>query len=387
MKRSVKAKRTARRRLAASARRGAPRFREDLLEALSNADGVSGGEDVVRALVADAVRDRVDSMEVDALGSLVARIGVDDARQSRGNGGNGGANGRPRPGAPHVMLCAHLDEVGIMITAIEKEGRLRFRRAGGLDPRLMAGQVFRIGSRGVRGVVGILPPHLTSHADEEKVIPFEDLYLDIGASSRDEAAEHVSLGDYGVFDTTYERWGSIRKGKAFDDRVGCAVLASLVQERPPVPVTAVWSVQEEVGLRGATAAARRVMPDVALVLEGTASGEAPGASVEESAPLMGGGPTLTVHDRTLMADVRLVELLRRTAASRRIATQWKRPGVGGTDAGRISLSGSGVPSAVISVACRYIHAPAAYLDVRDPERTVSLVWHALSALGKEWSSR
>lgn len=373
-------KRTARtKRRVAGRRGGAPRFREDLLEALSNADGVSGGEEVVRALVAGAVRERVDSMEVDALGSLVARIGVEDPRR------NGGAS-RGRRG-PHVMLCAHLDEVGIMITAIEKEGRLRFRRAGGLDPRLMAGQVFRIGSRGVRGVTGILPPHLTSHADEEKVIPFEDLYLDIGASSREEAAEHVSLGDYGVFDTTYERWGSIRKGKAFDDRVGCAVLASLVQERPPVPVTAVWSVQEEVGLRGATAAARRVMPDLALVLEGTASGEAPGASAEEAAPRMGGGPTLTMHDRTLMADVRLVELLRRTATTRRIPTQWKRPGVGGTDAGRISLSGSGVPSAVISVACRYIHAPAAYLDARDPERTVDLVWHALSALGKEWSSR
>jgi endoglucanase len=372
-------KRSARAKRSAAGRGRAPRFREDFLEALSNADGVSGGEDAVRALVAEAVRDRVDSMEVDALGSLVARIGVEDSRRN-----GGAARGRRRP---HVMLCAHLDEVGVMITAIEKEGRLRFRRAGGLDPRLMAGQVFRIGSSGVRGVVGILPPHLTSRADEEKVIPFEDLYFDIGASSREEAAEHVSLGDYGVFDTTYERWGSVRKGKAFDDRVGCAVLASLVQERPPVPVTAVWSVQEEVGLRGATAAARRVAPDLALVLEGTASGDAPGTSAEEGAPHMGGGPTLTVHDRTLMADVRLVELLRRTAESRRIPTQWKRPGIGGTDAGRISLSGSGVPSAVISVACRYIHAPAAYLDARDPERTVDLVWHALSALGKEWSSR
>jgi putative aminopeptidase FrvX len=372
------AKRPAARR-ASGAGRSAPRFREDLLEALSNESGVSGGEEAVRALVADHVRGHVDSMEVDALGSLVARIGAPDSRR------NGGAARAGR--GPHVMLCAHLDEVGLMVTAIEKEGRLRFRRAGGLDPRLMAGQVFRIGRKGVRGVVGILPPHLTSHADEEKVIPFEDLYLDIGASSREEASEHVALGDYAVFDTVFERWGQVRKGKAFDDRVGCAVLASLVQERPPVPVTAVWSVQEEVGLRGATAAARRVAPDVALVLEGTASGEAPGLSPDEGSPRMGGGPTLTVHDRTLMADVRLLDLLRRTADARRIPTQWKRPGVGGTDAGKISLSGSGVPSAVISVPCRYIHAPAAYLDARDPQRAVDLVWHALHALGKEWSSR
>ena len=364
-------------------RRTAPRFREDLLEALSNAAGVSGDEERVRALVVDAVRDHVDSLEVDAMGNLVARIGLDSAgARARRNGS--ASRGRR---APHVMLCAHMDEVGVMVIAIEKEGRLKIRRAGGIDPRIMPGQVFRVGAPGVRGVVGILPPHLVCHPDEEKVIPFDDLYLDIGAASREEASEHVAVGDYAVFDTTYERWGRTRKGKAFDDRAGCAVLASLIQERPPVPVTAVWSVQEEVGLRGATAAARRVAPDLALVLEGTASGEAPGASEGESAPRMGAGPTLTVHDRTLMADVRLVELMRKVGAERKIPTQWKRPGVGGTDAGKISLSGAGVPSAVVSIACRYIHAPAAYLDARDAQRTVDLVWHSLHALGKEWSER
>lgn len=360
--------------------KAAPGFREELLEALSNAAGVSGDEHRVREIVAAAVRDQVDAMEIDAMGSLVARLGF-GASAGAGSRRNG-ASGRR---LPHVMLCAHMDEVGFMITAIEKEGRLRFRRAGGIDPRILVGQVFRIGSSGVRGVTGVLPPHLTGHAEEEKVIAADDLYLDIGAASREEASRHVAIGDTAVFDTTYEAWGSVRKGKAFDDRVGCAVLASLVQERPPVPVTAVWSVQEEVGLRGATAAARRVAPDLAIVLEGTASGEMPGTSVEESAPHMGGGPTLTVHDRSLMADARIVDLLRRVAAERRIPTQWKRPGVGGTDAGKIALSGVGVPSAVVSVACRYIHAPAAYLDVRDARRTVELVWHALHAIGKEWS--
>lgn len=360
--------------------KGAPSFREEILEALSNVSGVSGDEGRVREIVAASVRDAVDAMEVDAMGSLVARVGP----------GAAGAGGTRRNGSrgsrlPHVMLCAHMDEVGFMITAIEKEGRLRFRRAGGIDPRILVGQVFRIGPSGVRGVTGVLPAHLISHADEEKVIAADDLYLDIGATSREEASRHVAIGDTAVFDTTYESWGWIRKGKAFDDRAGCAVLASLVQERPPVPVTAVWSVQEEVGLRGATAAARRVSPDLAIVLEGTASGETPGASAEESAPRMGGGPTLTVHDRSLMADARIVDLLRGVAEQRRIPTQWKRPGVGGTDAGKIALSGAGVPSAVVSVPCRYIHAPAAYLDVRDARRTVELVWHALHVIGKEWS--
>ncbi|HEX7078677.1 MAG TPA: M42 family metallopeptidase [Candidatus Eisenbacteria bacterium] len=382
-----RAKRTAAgraKRTAARGAGGAPRFRDDLLEAFSNAPGVSGGEGAVRSIVAQAVRDHVDSLEVDAMGSLVARVAPSDgaARSSRENGA--ASRGR-RP--PHVMLCAHLDEVGVMVTAIEKEGRLKFRRVGGLDPRILVSQVFRIGPRRVPGVVGTLPAHMVTHADEEKVTPFEELYLDIGAASREEASREVSIGDHGVFDTTYERWGTIRKGKAFDDRAGCAVLASLIQRRPPLPVTAVWSVQEEVGLRGATAAARRVAPDVAIVLEGTAAGEAPGATGDESAPHMGEGPAVTIQDRSLMADPGLVRTIERIAKSRRIPIQWKRPGIGGTDAGKIALSGAGVAAAVVSVPCRYIHAPAAYLDLRDAQRAVDLVWHTLEALRKEWPPR
>jgi putative aminopeptidase FrvX len=350
----------------------APPFREDLLETLSTLPGVSGGEEAVRDALVAAVRDRVDRLEIDAMGSLIAGI---DPAPARGRSGRRG---------PHVMLCAHMDEVGIMVTAIGKDGQLRFRSVGGIDPRLLPTQVFRIGPRGVRGVVGWLPPHMTKKADREKVSADRDLYLDIGASSSEEAESLVALGDFGVFDTPFERWGRIRKGKAFDDRAGSAVLASLVQQRPPVRVTAVWSVQEEVGLRGATAAARRVLPDVAIVLEGTFSNEAPGLAPEEQFPRLGKGPVLTIQDRSLMAHERLLSALRGTAARLRIPVQFKRPGLGATDAGRISLTGTGVAAAVVSVPCRYIHAPAALLDVRDAERTVSLIWNALDALRKEW---
>ena len=353
-------------------RDGTPRFDESILESLSNAPGVSGGEEPIRTILANAVRERVDSLEVDPMGSLVARVSPE--RKGRAAGRHG----------PHVMLCAHMDEVGLMVFAIEKEGRVRFRRVGGIDPRILPGQVFRVGPRGVRGVVGTLAIHLQQRQDRDKVTPAEDLYLDIGAKSREEAEEMVSVGDYAVFDTTYEGWGQTRKGKAFDDRGGCAVLASLLLHRPPVPVTAVWSVQEEVGLRGAAAAARRVQPDVAIVLECTASGEAAGLSPEEQYPYMGKGPALTVQDRSLMAHARLVDTIHETAKQRRIPTQWKRPGVGGTDAGRIAVSGVGVPSAVVSIVARYIHAPAAYLDVRDAQRTVALIWHTLETLRKEW---
>jgi endoglucanase len=355
----------------------APAFEERFLERFSEESGVSGGEERIRAAIIESVKDSVDSLEIDAMGSLVARIDPDPARARPGSRGRGKSR-------PHLMLCAHMDEIGAMVFAIEKDGRLRFRKVGGIDNRILVGQALRVGPERISGVVGSLPPHLVSRADREKVTPVEDLYIDIGADSREEAAARVSVGDYATFDTRYERWGQTRKGKAFDDRVGCAVLASVVQRRPPIPVTAVWSVQEEVGLRGAAAAARRVAPDLAIVLEGTAAGDAPGMSREEAAPWMGHGPALTVQDRSLMADARLVDRIERTAKQRKIPTQWKRPGIGGTDAGRIALSGAGVPSAVISVPCRYIHAPAAYLDIRDARRTVELVWHTMITLTKEW---
>lgn len=356
---------------AARARAAAPRFDERVLERLSSLPGVSGGEEAVRDAVVAMVRDHVDTLEIDPMGSLIAGIAPAGARGTRRQG-------------PHVMLCAHIDEVGIMVVGIEREGRLRFRSVGGIDPRLLPSQVFRIGPRGVAGVVGMLPPHLVKKSEWERILPEKELYLDIGASSREEAEAVVSLGDFGVFDTVYERWGRIRKGKAFDDRAGSSVLVSLVRSRPPVPVTAVWSVQEEVGLRGATAAGRRVGPDIAIVLEGTFSNEAPGLTPEEQFPLLGRGPVITIHDRSLLAHEKLVGVLRGTAARRRIPVQYKRPGLGATDAGRISLAGTGVPSAVVSVPCRYIHAPAALLDVRDAERAVDLIWHALDALRKEW---
>jgi len=357
---------------------GAPSFEEPFLEALSNAPGVSGGESAVRDALIGMVRDKVDALEIDAMGSLVARIEPAPAS------GRAGGSARARRKGPHVMLCAHMDEVGLLVTAINKDGRLRMRKVGGIDNRILVGQVFRVGPAGLRGVVGCLPPHLVPRSERDKVTPVEDLYLDLGSSSREEVEERVAIGDYAVFDTTYERWGSVAKGKAFDDRAGCAVLASLVQRRPPVPVTAVWTVQEEVGLRGAAAAARRVSPDLAIVLEGTASGEMPRVDRAESAPRMGEGPALTIQDRSLMADRRLVDRIQSVAREKRIPTQWKRPGIGGTDAGRIAISGTGVPAAVISAPCRYIHAPAAYLDLRDARRMVDLVWSTLETLRKEW---
>jgi putative aminopeptidase FrvX len=159
---------------------GRPRFEERFLQAFSNADGPSGWEGPVRDLVVEAVRDHVDRLSVDAMGNLVATVAP--AR-------NGPRSGRKRGRAPHVMLCAHMDEVGFMVTGVEKDGRLRIRRVGGIDPRILLGQVVRVGTNGARGVIGVLPAHLLTNADMTKVTPVEDLFLDIGASSREEALQ------------------------------------------------------------------------------------------------------------------------------------------------------------------------------------------------------
>jgi putative aminopeptidase FrvX len=199
--------------------------RRALLGRLSEASGVSGGEEAVRRILIDEVRDHVDSLEIDALGNLVARIAPAPPRSSRSNGSR-----RPRRG-PHVLLCAHMDEVGLMVFAIEKDGRVRVRRVGGIDQRILVGQVFRVGASGIRGVLGALPPHLVAKPEREKVIPIDEMYLDIGASTRDETERHVAVGDYACFDTTYDEWGSTRKGKAFDDR-GCTVPRAREAETP-----------------------------------------------------------------------------------------------------------------------------------------------------------
>lgn len=342
-----------------------------LLEKLSNAFGPSGCEDEVRRTLARALRDKVDDLQTDALGNLIA------FKQGTG----------PEPRLK-VMVDAHTDEVGLMITRIEKNGTLGFRAVGGIDDRLLMAKRVIVSQDRLPGVILAPPIHLTKPEQRKQVIKIEQLVIDVGATSADEAKALVKLGDYAVFDTCFQVLADnglrAAKGKSFDDRAGCAAAAALADGEYPVDLYLSFSAQEEVGLRGARVAAFRIEPDVAFALEGTVCDDIPKKEDVSPTTKLGKGPAITTMDHTFIADKRLVHLLADTAQANGIPYQLKQPGVGGTDAGAIHLSKTGVPSVAVAVPCRYIHAPVSMLSLNDFDNLVVLIKAALQALPDKW---
>ena len=337
------------------------------LEALSNAFGPSGCEGKVRRVVIDAIADKVDELQVDHLGNVIAR-----------------QKGAQYPDFK-VMVSAHMDEVGFMITHIDDGGLLHFTKVGGIDDRVLPAKVVRIGRSEIRGVISVKPVHLTDQAERNKVISYENMTIDIGVSSKAEAERLVDRGDYAVFDVAYEDLGvpsmPMAKGKAFDDRAGCAVLVELIEHGPyPFDFWPVFTTMEEVGLRGAQVAAYRVMPDAALALEGTICDDGPREEDTSPTTAVGKGPAISPMDRSVIADRRLVRLLVETAEAEGIPYQFKQPGMGGTDAGAIHLAKTGVPSVPVSVPSRYIHSPVCMLSKDDLNNTVRLMTATLQRM-------
>ncbi|HHW14230.1 MAG TPA: M42 family metallopeptidase [Firmicutes bacterium] len=337
-----------------------------LLEELASCHGVSGSEGEVRELLRCRLAPHVDAWETDALGNLIAL--------KRGSAGD-----RPR-----VMLVAHQDEVGLIVTKIEKDGRLRFRAVGGVDQRVLPARAVEVGPRRVPGVIGSKPVHLQEPEERKRPFRMSELYIDVGAANETEARELVALGDPVAFATRPLPFGEGRlKGKAFDDRAGCAVVAELLQDRYPFPVYGVFTVQEEVGRRGAGVAAYRLQPDLALAFEGTTASDVPGSPPHLHSTVVGQGPAITVMDASLAVRPWLVERLRKVAAERGIPYQLRRLNTGSTDAGQIAMTGAGVAAVTISVPTRYIHSPVTELDPADLAKAVELARAFLANLAEE----
>jgi tetrahedral aminopeptidase len=329
---------------------------------------VSSREDEVRAIIVEEIRGRVDDCRVDALGNLIAH--------KKGTGAS----------ALRVLVAAHMDEVGLMITLAEDSGLLRFAKVGGIDDRVLPARAVLIGEKRVPGVIGVKPVHLTERSERDKVMEWKQLAIDVGASSKAEAERLAQRGDCAVFATEFRPlaaegsgWRTVQ-GKAFDDRAGCAILAELLRERLPFDLIAAFTVQEEVGLRGAAVAAFAEEPDAALVLECTGANEMPMERDLSPSTRLGAGPALTLRDGTFIADARLVELFTGTAAARGIPFQFKQPNIGGTDAGAIHKSRAGVPTMTVAVPARYIHSPAGIVDLNDLDATLALAREALPRL-------
>ncbi len=334
----------------------------DLLKGLSEAFGVSGFEEEVRKEIRQRIEGICDEIEVDSLGNLMAWIKKDEDFV--------------------LMLDAHMDEVGFMVSHIEKEGFVRIVPIGSWDTRVLPGQPALLCTRKgtkLHGVIGTIPPHIQSDEERKHPIKIEELVCDLGMASEQEVLdEGVCPGSPG---TIYHPFRQIREGvvvgKAFDDRAGCAILiqalAAFSAQRPDFTVVANFAIGEEVGLRGAMTATARIEPNLALIVEGTIAADIPGVARTKQPAQMGRGPAITVADRSIVVNPTLVAFIEEVATECKIPWQTKIPLYGATDAGAIHVSGKGVPSAVISVPCRYIHSPISLMRLDDFANTCRLL--------------
>ena len=334
-----------------------------LVKELCLLDGVSSFEDEVRSFLRARAEAAGCSVRVDALGNLIA---FKPGEKSTGS---------------KLMLTAHMDEVGFIIRAITDDGYLKFDTIGGIDPRVVIGKRVKVGWDKRSGVVGLKAYHLVSAEEEKKVPKLEDLYIDIGCQSREEAEALVSLGDFAAFDSDCVEFGQgMLKAKAIDDRVGCAVMLELLEEDLPMDCTFVFSVQEEVGTRGAFGAAFSVTPEIALVLEGTTAADLPGMDGHKRVTAPGLGPVLSVMDGGTIYDRKLFELLRDLADQNGIPWQTKHYISGGNDASAIQRTKAGVRVAAMSAAVRYLHTPSSVASIQDFDHMYALAKKFIEAV-------
>ncbi|AEF87011.1 endoglucanase M (EGM) (Endo-1,4-beta-glucanase)(Cellulase M) [Treponema primitia ZAS-2] len=336
-----------------------------LLRELCTLDGVSGMEAEVRDYIIKKAKPHAEELQVDPLGNvLVLR------------------KGKKRP-EKRVMLCAHMDEVGFIIKDISPEGLLKFSALGGIDRRVILGKRLKVGPKKLPGVLSIKAYHLVDK-EEEKVSPkIDDLFIDIGAQSREEAEKLVSIGDICSFDSDFVEFGNgFVKAKAIDDRIGCAVMLRLIEEEPAVDTWFAFVTQEELGLRGSPGAAFAIHPEIALILESTTAADLPSVEGHRKSCSPGKGAVLPFMDNSAIYDHAMFDDLRRIAIEKGILWQYKTIVAGGTDAGSIQRSHEGVQVAVIAAAVRCIHSPICIAYAPDFEEILKLARAYLEYLGE-----
>jgi endoglucanase len=334
-----------------------------LLEKLCNIIAVSGDEGEVRKVVLEAVKPFADEVKVDALGSvLVTRRGKARTRL-------------------RVMLDAHMDEVGLIIVDDDGEGLYRFETVGGIDVRHLVGKQVYVGKERTPGVIGARPIHLMNTDEYTKKVPLDALRIDLGLSGK------AKVGDRAGFATRFRRVGPSIMAKSIDDRIGVATLIELIKQAPPdIDLCAAFSVQEEIGLRGAKVAAQYFQPDVAIAIDSTPANDLPLHNGKENTSYntkLGLGPAIYVMDGSTLHDPRLVHFLRETAEAEKIPYQIRQPGGGGTDSGAIQRALSGIPTVSVSVPHRYTHSPVSIARLDDWKHTLNLLHAALRRVTPE----
>lgn len=341
-----------------------------MLREITNAPGVPGSERPVRDVIRKYLGDMAE-IELDGLGSIICR--------------KVGAAERPR-----IMLAGHLDEIGFMVTKITKEGFLKFQTLGGWWSQVMLAQRVVVQTRkgNVIGVIGSKPPHILTEDERKKTVEHKDMFIDVGAASEEEARESFGIrpGDPVVPDSEFTPMANPKlvMAKAWDNRVGCAlfmdVIAGLQGIAHPNTLYGVGTVQEEVGLRGATTSAHVVDPDVGFALESGIAGDMPGVKETEAQEKLGGGPVILLYDASMIGHRKLRDFVADTAADIGVPVQYDAMARGGTDAGRIHVNRSGVPSLVIAVPARYVHSHASIINLDDYDNTVKLLLEVIKRI-------
>lgn len=341
-----------------------------LLEKLCNATAVSGDEHEVRQIVLDEIKLIADEVKVDALGNVLAtRFGRGENRL-------------------RVMLAAHMDEIGFMIVKKHDDNLFEFERVGGIDERQLPGKSVLVGRDHLPGVIGAKPIHMTTAKERKNKIEVSSMRIDMGP----EIGDKVKPGDRATFATRFKILGPSIRAKALDNRFGVATLIELLKYAPAnIDLLAAFTVQEEVGLRGARVAAYAFDPDMAIAVDSTPAYDLPHWDEEDENvkynTRLDAGPAIYVMDRATIADRRIVNLLTEAAKADDIPYQIRQPGGGGTDAGVIHKVRSGVPSTSVSVPSRYAHSAAGIARLEDWKNTLRLLYAGLSRVTPDLLSK
>jgi len=350
----------------------------NLLKKLCEIVAPSGFEDGVRAIVIQEIERYVDKAWIDSMGNLIALK-------------KGGGNGK-------IMVAAHMDEIGLMINAITSDGFLKFVPVGGWNERILPGQrvlIRTLDGRIVRGVIGVKPPHIMKPEETKQVTPMSELFVDVGASSREEVEKlGISIGSVAVFERTIERLGNpnVVTGKGFDDRAGLTVLLLIARMlegiRTEADLFLVATVQEEVGLKGARTAAFGIAPDLGIAIDVTIAADVPGVPEHEQVTKLGKGPAIKVMDGRagsgVIVNPAVLKLLMDVAREEGIPYQVEVLSGGTTDASAIQLVREGVPVGVVSIPTRYVHSAVEVLNLDDLVNTAKLVVGAIKRINSKW---
>ncbi|OMP67487.1 M42 family metallopeptidase [Domibacillus epiphyticus] len=344
-----------------------------MLKELTDAKGIAGNEREVRGVMKKYIEPYADDVTTDGLGSLIAKK-------------TGNANG------PKIMVAGHLDEVGFMVTRIDDKGFIRFQTVGGWWSQVMLAQRVTIVTKkgDVTGVIGSKPPHILPAEARKKPVDIKDMFIDIGASSREEAAEWgVRPGDMVVpyFEFTVMNNEKMMLAKAWDNRIGCAIAIDVMKyvkdKQHENIVYGVGTVQEEVGLRGAKTSAHMIEPDIAFAVDVGIAGDTPGVTEKEAMGKMGKGPQIILYDASMVSHKGLRDFVTDVADELEIPYQFDSMAGGGTDSGEIHKTANGVPTLSVTIATRYIHSHAAMLHRDDYENAVKLLGEVILRLDRE----